>query len=57
MTRARQRLVLTSALRRRLFGRVVEARPCPFLEDLPAGVLAARPVPRRPPRARQLALF
>jgi DNA helicase-2/ATP-dependent DNA helicase PcrA len=57
MTRARQRLVLTSARRRRLFGRMLETRPSPFLDGLPEGLLVARAESTRPRRARQLSMF
>jgi ATP-dependent DNA helicase UvrD/PcrA len=57
MTRARHRLVLTSARRRRLFGRMVENRPCPFLEGLPPDLILTRAEAPRPRRARQLPLF
>jgi DNA helicase-2/ATP-dependent DNA helicase PcrA len=57
MTRARQRLVLTSAHRRRLFGRRLEPRPSPFLAALPAELLEERLQAARPRRPRQLGLF
>lgn len=57
MTRAQQRLILTAAHRRTLAGRTVENRPCPFLDDLPADLLAtSRSAPRRR-KARQLSLL
>jgi superfamily I DNA/RNA helicase len=57
MTRAQQRLILTAAQRRTLAGRTVENRPCPFLDDLPADLLAtSRAAPRRR-KARQLSLL
>jgi DNA helicase-2/ATP-dependent DNA helicase PcrA len=40
MTRAQQRLILNAAQRRNLAGRTVENRPCPFLDDMPADLLA-----------------
>jgi len=57
MTRAREGLILTAAARRTLGGRTVENRPCPFLDDLPADLLAtSRTAPRRR-KARQLSLL
>jgi len=57
MTRAQQRLILTAAHRRTLAGRTVENRPCPFLDDVPADLLAtSRAAPRRR-KARQLSLL
>jgi len=57
MTRAQQRLVLTAAARRTLAGRTVENRACPFLDDMPAELLAtSRAAPRRR-KARQLSLL
>jgi uncharacterized protein (TIGR00375 family) len=57
MTRAQQRLILTAAHRRRLAGRTVENRPCPFLDDVPADLLTtSRSAPRRH-KARQLSLL
>ena len=57
MTRAQQRLILTAAHRRNLAGRTVENRPCPFLDDVPADLLAtSRSAPRRR-KARQLSLL
>jgi superfamily I DNA/RNA helicase len=57
MTRAQQRLILTSAHRRNLAGRTAENRPCPFLGDVPADLLAtSRSAPRRH-KARQLSLL
>jgi DNA helicase-2/ATP-dependent DNA helicase PcrA len=55
MTRARERLVLTSARRRRLFGRLVENGRCPFLEGI-ASIVDKSPAQRRR-RVRQLGLF
>jgi superfamily I DNA/RNA helicase len=57
MTRARIRLVLTAARRRAIFGRTVENRATPFLDDLPAGTIAERRAARRPRGPRQLGLF
>ena len=56
MTRARQRLVLTAARRRTLFGRTIETRPCPFLSHLPPSLLVEVTTPTRRKRARQLTL-
>lgn len=57
MTRAKQRLLLTSARRRTLFGRTMENAPCPFLAGLPGDVIVdvSSRAPRR--RGRQLGLF
>jgi DNA helicase-2/ATP-dependent DNA helicase PcrA len=57
MTRARQRLVLTAARRRTLYGRTIETRPCPFLTHLPRHLLVDLALTPRRPRARQLALL
>ncbi|MFT6628818.1 MAG: DNA helicase-2/ATP-dependent DNA helicase PcrA [Flavobacteriales bacterium] len=40
-TRAQQRLYLTSAQRRRLYGRWVSTEPSPFLLDVPAAIIEA----------------
>jgi DNA helicase II / ATP-dependent DNA helicase PcrA len=57
MTRARQRLVLTAARRRVLFGVTREPSPCPFLAAVPPELLReARTGPRRP-RPRQMSLL
>jgi superfamily I DNA/RNA helicase len=61
MTRARSRLVLTGAARRRRGGQLVECRPAPFVADLPARLVEHRPGadagrPRRPTMGRQLRL-
>ncbi len=56
MTRARRRLVLTSARRRTLYGRAAENAESPFLEGLPAELVAPSEVIRRPRVARQLSL-
>ena len=57
MTRARERLVLTAARRRTLFGRTLETRPCPFLAPVPRDLLIDVATTRRRPRARQLSLL
>jgi superfamily I DNA/RNA helicase len=57
MTRAEQRLILTAAHRRTLTGRTVENRPCPFLDDLPAGLLTENCTAPRRRKARQLSLL
>ncbi len=62
VTRAQERLILTWARRRRLFGQTREQRPSPFLEALPEEVRRHRAwkPPSRPkpkPQARQLRLF
>ena len=61
MTRARQRLVLTHAARRLLFGRTLENRRSGFVEDIEEALReASRAARRRPPKAAvdaQLPLF
>ncbi len=62
MTRARERLILTWARKRRLFGQLREQRPSPFLALLPEEVRRERAwqPPKRSqarPAARQLRLF
>ena len=57
MTRARQRLVLVAARQRNLLGRAVENRACPFLDDLPPGLLLDEQVATRRRRPRQLSLI
>jgi hypothetical protein len=47
-------LVLVAAHRRSLLGRTVENRGCPFLEDLPPGLLVDERVVSQPRRPRQL---
>ncbi|MEA2063950.1 MAG: hypothetical protein U9P14_09660, partial [Gemmatimonadota bacterium] len=59
MTRAGQRLYLTSAARRRVRGRLVQALWSPLVSDLPPHLLEHQS-PGLPPRAaagRQLELF
>lgn len=57
MTRAKKRLVLLSARRRLLFGRMMENGQCPFLEDLPKDALLESGAPAVKKRAKQMALF
>jgi superfamily I DNA/RNA helicase len=58
MTRARDRLVLTGAARRTLFGRRLPGRESPFLAGIVDESLASvRTIARRPPRSRQLSLL
>jgi DNA helicase II / ATP-dependent DNA helicase PcrA len=59
MTRARRRLVLTRAARRRLFGRTVEPSASRFLADLRPELVAVRRAarPTRPAVSQQLALL
>jgi superfamily I DNA/RNA helicase len=57
MTRAKQRLVLVAACQRKLLGRAVENRACPFLDDLPAEVLSDEHVAAHRRRPRQLSLI
>jgi superfamily I DNA/RNA helicase len=47
MTRARGRLVLTGADRRRRVGEAVESRPSPFLADLPQHLVERRAAAQR----------
>ena len=56
MTRARERLVLTAARRRTLYGRTVETRPCPFLAHLPKELIVDLASAARRRRGRQLSL-
>ncbi|NPA90937.1 MAG: UvrD-helicase domain-containing protein, partial [Chloroflexi bacterium] len=62
MTRAQEKLVLTYARRRRLYGRVVEHRPSRFLDDIEAALkeirrMEARGKKRRKPEGEQLSLW
>lgn len=57
MTRAKEQLLLMAARRRALFGRTMENGPCPFLKDLPPGVIMDIRTKRAKPRGRQLSLF
>jgi superfamily I DNA/RNA helicase len=57
MTRAKQRLVLIAARKRILLGRALESRTCPFLDDLPPGLLVDRQRGSRPRKPRQLSLL
>jgi len=58
MTRARQRLYLTRARRRRWRGEARETRPSPFLAAIDKSLLHhRRAAPRRRPAARQLRLL
>jgi len=59
MTRAQQRLYLTSAARRRVRGRQVDSAWSPLVNDLPANLLVEyRPsLPGSPAAGRQLELF
>jgi DNA helicase II / ATP-dependent DNA helicase PcrA len=57
MTRAKHRLVLVAARRRSLFGRTIESRACPFLDDLPAGLLVDQHKAAQPRRPRQMSLL
>ncbi len=56
LTRAEDRVVLTSARMRRVWGEVRMNRPSRFLDDLPAELLAVRERPERPkpPAAERL---
>lgn len=58
MTRAKERLVLTTARRRFLFGQTLENPLSPFLAGLPRDVIAPASGPPSPKkRAKQLGLF
>ncbi|MGB3217054.1 MAG: 3'-5' exonuclease, partial [Anaerolineae bacterium] len=61
MTRARQRLILTHAASRFLFGRSMQNAPSRFVDDIAAALKALRemerPSPRPAPVGVQLALF
>jgi uncharacterized protein (TIGR00375 family) len=57
MTRARTRLVLTSARSRSLFGRKMENERCPFLGHLPAELFVDTQLPGRRRPVRQLSLL
>jgi superfamily I DNA/RNA helicase len=57
MTRAKHRLVLVAARRRSLFGRTIESRACPFLDDLRAGLLVDQHKAAQPRRPRQMSLL
>ena len=61
MTRARQRLILTHAARRLLFGQSMENRLSGFVTDIETALRELRQAPRRPPRPKtddlQLPLF
>jgi DNA helicase-2/ATP-dependent DNA helicase PcrA len=57
MTRAKQRLVLVAARKRNLLGRAVENRACPFLDDLPSGLLLDQLAAPRRRKPRQLSLI
>jgi superfamily I DNA/RNA helicase len=50
ITRARSRLFLFHSRKRTLRGQTVEARPCPFLDDLEEALLDLRDEPVLPPR-------
>ncbi len=59
ITRARERLVMTSARTRRVWGEIRFNQPSRFLEDIPAACLAvrARRVPQPPPVATRIAAY
>ena len=56
MTRARSRLVLTGAARRRIFGEYQASEPSRFIDEVPAGrwSIASRRLFRHRPRTREL---
>ena len=61
MTRAREKLILTHARTRFLFGRRMENQPSRFAGEIEAALVELRrhevPAPARAPAAEQLALF
>jgi DNA helicase-2/ATP-dependent DNA helicase PcrA len=57
MTRARERLVLTSAKKRVLAGRTLANAPCPFLRELPPSLVSKTEISSRRNERRQLSLF
>ncbi len=57
LTRARERLYLTRAKRRTLFGETSRPGPSPFLAQIPRGLVQGEKPPVRRRRARQLGLF
>jgi DNA helicase-2/ATP-dependent DNA helicase PcrA len=59
LTRAKRHLFLTRALSRTLYGKKSKSKPCPFLDEISAGLKALDKLPDRAPRvkARQLDLF
>ena len=60
MTRAGERLILTSAASRIIYGRKIDQQPSRFVNEVPAGLLktikSAQKKPKKP-TARQLSLF
>jgi DNA helicase-2/ATP-dependent DNA helicase PcrA len=57
MTRARERLYLSRATRRTLFGEARQPSPSPFLEQMPSGLLKKEMLPKGRIKARQMGLF
>jgi superfamily I DNA/RNA helicase len=58
MTRAKDRLVLSRALKRHWHGRVREQKPSPFLADIESELVRQQQAQRRrKPEDRQLKLF
>ena len=57
MTRARERLYLSRAARRTLFGETRQPGPSPLLEQMPSGLLQIVRPPTRKKKARQMGLF
>jgi len=60
LTRGKDRVIVTWARRRHLFGRVREGRPSPFLAAIPDHLKQVRkptPPSRPRPKGRQLSLF
>ena len=57
LTRAGERLYLSRATRRALYGQVRHPGPSPLLADLPPGLWSQEAAPRRARKPRQLGLF
>jgi DNA helicase-2/ATP-dependent DNA helicase PcrA len=57
MTRARERLHLSRAAKRTLFGETRQPGPSPFVEQMPPGLLQVAKPPKRRSKARQMGLF
>ena len=59
LTRAKRHLFLTRALSRTLFGKKSKPKPCPFLEEISAGLKSLDKLPDRTPKVKvkQLELF
>lgn len=57
MTRARERLYLSRAARRTLFGETRQPKASPLVEQMPSGLLQIIKPPTRKKKARQMGLF